>query len=41
MIPEFITGFTDTSLGQIMLVGAAVSVVLGYLVMMKIADVDY
>ena len=41
MIPDFITGFTDTTQGQFMLVGAAVSVVLGYLVMMKIADVDY
>lgn len=41
MIPDFITGFMDSSTGQLMLVGAAVSVVLGYLVMMKIADVDY
>jgi tight adherence protein B len=41
MIPDFITGFTDTTQGQFMLVGAAVSVVLGYLVMMRIADVDY
>ena len=41
MIPDFITGFMDTSQGQLMLVGAAVSVVLGYIVMMKIADVDY
>jgi hypothetical protein len=31
----------DSAQGQVMLVGAAVSVVLGYMIMMKIADVDY
>jgi tight adherence protein B len=41
MIPDFITGFMDSAQGQVMLVGAAVSVVLGYMIMMKIADVDY
>jgi tight adherence protein B len=41
VMPDFIQGFTSNATGQVLLVGAAVSVVLGYLVMMKIADVDY
>jgi tight adherence protein B len=41
MIPDFIDGFMESPQGQAMLVGAAVSVVLGYMIMMKIADVDY
>ena len=41
MIPDFIEGFMNTAQGQMMLVGAAVSVTLGYMIMMKIADVDY
>lgn len=41
LIPDFVQGFTATSTGQTMLVGAAVSVVLDYVVMMSIADVDY
>jgi tight adherence protein B len=40
-MPDFIQGFTSNGTGQILLVGAAGSVALGYLVMMKIADVDY
>lgn len=41
IVPDFIKQFTASSIGPLMLTGAAVSVVIGYLVMMKIADVDF
>ncbi|MDQ3697434.1 MAG: type II secretion system F family protein [Gemmatimonadota bacterium] len=40
-IPEFTDSFRESVVGQTMLVGAAVSVVLGYVMLMKIADVDF
>jgi tight adherence protein B len=39
--PEFMQGFTDSSTGRYMLGGSAVAVVLGYITMMKIAQVDF
>jgi tight adherence protein B len=40
-IPQFTRPFVQTAQGQLMLFGAAISVMLGYMVMMKIAEVDY
>jgi tight adherence protein B len=38
--PSFMDGFRTTAIGHMLLAMAAVSVVIGYVVMMKIADID-
>lgn len=39
--PEFIGNFTASRSGQLMLLGAAISVTTGYAIMMKIANIEY
>jgi tight adherence protein B len=39
--PEFMGAFTGSSIGQLMLLGALVSVASGYAIMMKIANIEY
>jgi tight adherence protein B len=39
--PEFMRPLIETDTGKTMLIGAAISVALGYMVLMKIADIDY
>jgi tight adherence protein B len=39
--PEFTGAFTASRVGQLMLLGAAISVVIGYSIMMKIANIEY
>lgn len=39
--PEFTGAFTATRSGQLMLLGAAISVAIGYSIMMKIANIEY
>ncbi len=39
--PEFIDQFTSTRVGQLMLLAAALSVITGYSIMMKIANIEY
>jgi tight adherence protein B len=39
--PQFMGILTETSIGRTLLAGSAVSVIIGYIVMMKIANVDY
>jgi tight adherence protein B len=39
--PEFTGEFTATKTGQLMLLGAAISVATGYTIMMKIANIEY
>jgi tight adherence protein B len=39
--PEFTGAFTASRVGQLMLLGAAVSVMVGYSIMMKIANIEY
>lgn len=39
--PEFTGAFTASRTGQLMLLGAALSVATGYSIMMKIADIEY
>lgn len=41
IVPDFARAFVDSSTGQLMLAAAAGSVVIGYMIMMKIADVDF
>ena len=41
VVPDFTQPFAASRTGQMMLICAAASVVVGYLVMMKIADVDF
>lgn len=38
--PKFITPFRSSSLGHVMLAAAAISCAIGYMVMMKMADID-
>jgi len=39
--PEFTGAFTASKSGQLMLLGAAISVATGYAIMMKIANIEY
>ncbi|MGI8497263.1 MAG: type II secretion system F family protein [Gemmatimonadaceae bacterium] len=39
--PEFMGSFTGSAVGQFMLLGASVSIVIGYAIMMKIANVEF
>jgi tight adherence protein B len=39
--PEFMGAFTASRVGQFMLLGAAISVAIGYAIMMKIANIEY
>jgi tight adherence protein B len=39
--PEFTGAFTASRVGQLMLLGAAISVATGYTIMMKIANIEY
>jgi tight adherence protein B len=39
--PEFTGAFTASRVGQLMLLGAGVSVAIGYAIMMKIANIEY
>lgn len=39
--PEFIGAFTASRIGQLMLLGATVSVITGYSIMMKIANIEF
>jgi tight adherence protein B len=39
--PEFTGAFTASRVGQLMLLGAAISVMTGYAIMMKIANIEY
>ena len=39
--PEFIGEFTASRSGQLLLLGATLSVVTGYSIMMKIANIEY
>ena len=39
--PEFTGAFTASRVGQLMLLGAAISVLVGYSIMMKIANIEY
>ena len=41
IVPDFSRSFVDSRAGQFMLAGATASVILGYMIMMKIADVDF
>jgi tight adherence protein B len=41
VVPDFTKTFVDTTIGQFMLFGASLSVAFGYMIMMKIADVDF
>ncbi|MBC7788660.1 MAG: type II secretion system F family protein [Anaerolineae bacterium] len=41
IVPDFSRSFVDSRIGQLMLVGATASVIIGYMIMMKIADVDF
>lgn len=38
--PDFMNAFTDSRIGQMMLAGAAVSISIGYMIMMKIANIE-
>lgn len=38
--PQFMKPLTTTDVGRFLIVGASISIVVGYLIMMKIADVD-
>ncbi len=41
IVPDFARSFVDSRTGQFMLAAATASVVMGYMIMMKIADVDF
>ncbi|MGI9077792.1 MAG: type II secretion system F family protein [Gemmatimonadaceae bacterium] len=41
IVPDFARSFADSRTGQFMLAAATASVVIGYMIMMKIADVDF
>ncbi len=41
IVPDFARSFVDSRTGQLMLAAATASVIIGYMIMMKIADVDF
>ncbi|MEJ7810134.1 MAG: type II secretion system F family protein [Gemmatimonadaceae bacterium] len=41
IVPDFTQPFVASRVGQMMLIGAGLSVVIGYMIMMKIADIDF